>query len=335
MVAKPKSARAAAAARKKAPVRKPKAPVEAVIPAATAPKVRSLQIGENAWYAATNEGLFISVDQGRKWYGQPVQGDNSFVAVNVYDDGSVTLISHKLAYLSRDWGKTWSTLTLPSYISILNNLTLMPDASLWLGASEGAVHSTDGGATWRYVTGGLPRSDVLAVRYDAGGQRLLATALHEQGVFESKDGGLTWQRTPNADVSIHSAIPLSRTLASHIGSQWLAAARGRRSFFEGNSQPCRGSCERYGRFRTREAISRDLRGVRTGAEGDRPSAFFLASGFEWATSVQFCSNWGNAIRFGNVRKPVVRGQLPQTAPVWFRFRTQPLKAATLFCKAAP
>ena len=226
VAAKPKSAHAAAAARRKVPVRKPKAPVEAVIPAATAPKVRSLQIGENAWYAATNEGLFISVDQGRKWYGQPVQGDNSFVAVNVYDDGSVTLISHKLAYLSRDWGKTWSTLTLPPYISILNNLTLMPDASLWLGASEGAVHSTDGGATWRYATGGLPRSDVLAVRYDAGGQRLLATALHEQGVFESKDGGLTWQRTPNADVSIHSAIPFQGRLLATSAHNGLLLQEG-------------------------------------------------------------------------------------------------------------
>jgi hypothetical protein len=47
---------------------------------------------------------------------------------------------------------------------------------------------------------------VLSVRYDAAGQRLLATALVAHGVFESKDGGQSWQRTPDAGVSIRNAL---------------------------------------------------------------------------------------------------------------------------------
>jgi hypothetical protein len=54
--------------------------------------------------------------------------------------------------------------------------------------------------------GGLPRNDVLAVSYDATGQRLLATALHAHGVFASKDGGQTWQGTPEAGVPINFAM---------------------------------------------------------------------------------------------------------------------------------
>jgi photosystem II stability/assembly factor-like uncharacterized protein len=201
-----KSSRTTAAARKKTTAAKAKVPVEPVIPQATAPKIRCLQIGENAWFAATNEGLFISMDQGHKWYGQPVQGEQNFVSVNSYADGSVTLVTHKLAFLSRDWGKTWSPIQLPDYINGLYTVTLMPDSSLWVAAREGALESVDGGKSWRYVAGGMANKEVLGVRYDETGQRLLATALHEHEIFESKDKGQTWQRIGKADVAIVRVI---------------------------------------------------------------------------------------------------------------------------------
>jgi photosystem II stability/assembly factor-like uncharacterized protein len=200
---KPKPSRTrTAASRRNTSAAKMKAPAEPVIPADTAPKVRSLRLGKNAWYAATNEGLFISVDHGQKWYGQSVEGELDFNSVNNYDDGTVTLVSHKGAYLSRDWGKTWKSIELPSYVSGINNLSVMPDSSLWLSTRQGAMHSTDEGKSWRYALGGLPGNDVLDVRYDTGWQRLLATALHQYGVFESKDGGQSWQKTTDAPVSI-------------------------------------------------------------------------------------------------------------------------------------
>ena len=46
----------------------------------------------------------------------------------------------------------------------------------------------------------------MAVLYDASGQRLLATALHSRAVYQSKDGGQSWQSTPEAGVSIRAAF---------------------------------------------------------------------------------------------------------------------------------
>ena len=175
---------------------------EPVISVDNTPRVRSLRLGKAAWFAATSEGLFVSVDQGKKWYRQPVDTQNNFTAVDTYEDGTVTLVSNKVAYLSKDWGKTWNSLILPPYVSSIHSLHLMPDSSMWLGAHEGALHSTDGGRTWQYVQGGLPMNDVLTVQYDATGYSLLATALQRHEVFESKDGGRTWQRTPSAEVPI-------------------------------------------------------------------------------------------------------------------------------------
>jgi photosystem II stability/assembly factor-like uncharacterized protein len=183
-----------------------KAPLEAVIAPANAPRVLAFYFGEKVWYAATDAGLFTSVDQGNKWYGGPVEGESDFIAVNHFDDGSLTLVSPKHAFLSKDQGESWTDISYPPYITGLYNLTIVPDGSLWLGTREGALHSTDGGKTWKHLLAGLPARYVLAVRYDAEGQRLLATALFAHGVFESKDGGKSWQRTPDTGVSIRNAV---------------------------------------------------------------------------------------------------------------------------------
>ena len=201
---KAKSSKAAVAKRQAAA--KAKVPLEPVIASASAPRVRSIEMSEKAWFAATDAGLFVSVDQGLKWYGQPVEGDHDFSAVNVYEDGIVTLSGLKGAFISRDEGKTWTAVTLPEYVSGVFNLTITPGPTFWLGTKQGAQRSTDGGKSWHYALGGMPRNDVLAVRYDATGQRLLATALHSHGVFVSKDGGQTWQSSPEAVVSIRSVM---------------------------------------------------------------------------------------------------------------------------------
>ncbi len=205
VTSKSKSTKSKAAAHKKTMPAKAKVPPEPVIAAAEAPRIRSLQFGKEAWFAATDQGLFISLDQGKKWYGQPIAGQSNFSTVNSYDDGTVTLVSHNAALISHDWGKSWNALTLPSYIGKIYSLTVANN-SLWLSSQQGAIQSSDEGKSWRYVLGGLPKDDVLEVNYDPVGQRLLATALHQHAVFFSKDNGLTWQHTETADVAIRTAM---------------------------------------------------------------------------------------------------------------------------------
>lgn len=213
--AKPEAARTATA-RKQVSEARAMSVAEPVISVDNTPRVRSLQLSKAAWFAATNEGLFVSVDNGKKWYRQPVDAQNNFTAVDSHEDGTVTLVSYKMAYLSKDWGKTWNSLTLPSYVTSIHSLNLMPDSSMWLGAHEGALHSQDDGRTWQYVQGGLPIDDVIKVEYDATSRCLLATTLHHHEAFESEDGGRTWHRTASADVPI-------RTVVRYQG-RWLATS---------------------------------------------------------------------------------------------------------------
>ncbi len=179
---------------------------EVPIPIAIAPRVRALLITDKAWYAATNEGLFISVDNGKKWYGEPVMGEMDLVHLHLLSNGSLALVSSKHAFTSSDGGKTWTEMTFPPYVTILYDLASAPDSTLWLGSREGALRSSDGGKTWEHVLDGLPPRDIISVQYDEKGQRLLATGLHTHTVFESKDGGKTWKQSPESIVSIRAAM---------------------------------------------------------------------------------------------------------------------------------
>ena len=201
-----KSSAGNTAAAKTAATKKIAALHETPIPVAIAPRIRALLITEKAWYAATNEGLFISVDEGKKWYGEPVLGERDLIALDQTDGGTLALVSPKRAFTSQDGGKTWSELQLPAYVTVVYSLTSAPDATLWLGTREGALHSSDQGKTWEHMLGGLPSREILAVHYDAKAQRLLATGLHTHTVFESKDGGKTWRQTPKSIVSIHAVM---------------------------------------------------------------------------------------------------------------------------------
>ncbi len=193
---------------------------ETPIPIAIAPRIRALLITDTMWYAATNEGLFISEDQGRKWYGEAVLGQQDLIGVQPIDANTLAAVSPTQAYVSHDAGKSWVALTLPSYVTVVYGLTSTPDGSLWLSTREGALHSADQGKSWEHMLGGLPAREILSVHYDAGSQRLLATALHTRAVFESKDGGKSWQPSPASLVSIRAAMTYQgRILAatSHNG----------------------------------------------------------------------------------------------------------------------
>ncbi|HVP56066.1 MAG TPA: transcriptional regulator [Candidatus Eisenbacteria bacterium] len=181
-------------------------PIEVPIPIAIAPRVRSLEITDKAWYAATNEGLFISVDGGKKWYGTPVEGESDFVVANEYPDGTLTLAAVKRAFLSRDGGRTWSEIKIPDYVTGVYDFTMTPDSTLWLGTREGAARSDNWGASWVHVMSGLPPNQVLGVTYDASTNRLLATAMKSRAVFESADGGKSWKPTPEARFLIRTAM---------------------------------------------------------------------------------------------------------------------------------
>jgi len=171
-------------------------------------RVSDTDLGSSRWFAATSAGLFTSKDQGKVWVGGPVTGEKDFVSVQA-QDGLVVAATRSTVLVSEDQGKIWQPARLASYAINIRSVTVAPDGQIFVATREGAFHSADSGKTWNHVVAGLPDKDITSVAYDGSHKRLLATSGQTGVVFESADGGNTWQRGPD------SGFPLRRISVVH------------------------------------------------------------------------------------------------------------------------
>ena len=163
-------------------------------------RVDEIEIVPGRWLAATSAGLFISTNDGRSWSGGPVLGKQELVSVQA--SGNLLVAATRiLVLLSTDSGTSWTQAALPSYLTI-RGVTLTPEGQILVAAREGAYRSADSGGTWAHMLNGLPDKNISSISYDAGNKLLLATSTATGVVFESQDGGLSWQRGPDAGYSL-------------------------------------------------------------------------------------------------------------------------------------
>jgi photosystem II stability/assembly factor-like uncharacterized protein len=159
-------------------------------------RVSDVETSSSTWFAATSAGLFSSTNQGKSWSGGPVMGKTDFVSVQ----GSGSLLAaatRSQVLVSSNNGSSWTAAALPSYM-VVRSVTVTPNAHILVSSLQGAYHSSDSGTTWEHVVNGLPDKNISSVTYDASHKRLLATSSATGVVFESQDGGKSWNRGPDA-----------------------------------------------------------------------------------------------------------------------------------------
>jgi photosystem II stability/assembly factor-like uncharacterized protein len=171
-------------------------------------RVSDTDLGSSRWFAATSAGLFASKDQGKVWVGGPIAGQQDFVSVQA-DEGLVVAATRSSVLVSKNAGAAWQPAALASYPINVRSVTVTPDGQIFVATREGAFHSADSGQSWNHVVAGLPDKDITSVTYDGSHKRLLATSGLTGVVFESSDGGSTWQRGPD------SGYPLRRISVVH------------------------------------------------------------------------------------------------------------------------
>jgi photosystem II stability/assembly factor-like uncharacterized protein len=171
-------------------------------------RVSDTYLGSSRWYAATSAGLFTSKDQGKIWMGGPIAGQQDVVSVQA-QDGLLVAATRSSVLVSQDAGAAWHLAVLATYPVNVRSVTVAPDGQIFVATHEGAFHSADSGQSWNHVVAGLPDKDITSVTYDSSHRRLLATSGQTGVVFESSDGGSTWQRGPD------SGFPLRRISVVH------------------------------------------------------------------------------------------------------------------------
>jgi photosystem II stability/assembly factor-like uncharacterized protein len=177
-------------------------------------RVNDLELCSGKWLAATSTGIYTSTDQGKTWKGGQVLAQSDFVSVRM--EGSTMVAATRSSVLvSNDSGTSWKLAVLPPYVVSIHNAAIASSSQIMIAAREGAFRSGDGGATWEHVVNGIPGKDISSVSFDGAHKRLLATSDVTGVIFESRDGGRSWQRGPD------SGYPLRRV--SVIGGRFVGA----------------------------------------------------------------------------------------------------------------
>ena len=90
--------------------------------------VYDMAFGQDAWYAATDNGILVSRDRGTSWIQAPA-GDSSIGAVRAIDasstDASAWALSGDALLTSHDGGRTWTVSPLP--FEVLGTAELLSD----------------------------------------------------------------------------------------------------------------------------------------------------------------------------------------------------------------
>lgn len=154
-------------------------------------------------FAATTDGVFLSLNGGRAWretelmltddtvdvlaVSQTFEKDHTVFAGT--DTGSL--------YCSKDSGRTWEMLTEHIGQGPINCIWLSPDYAvskrLLAGVGSDLFISEDGGETWQLVA----ENDGVVLDIHGDDQVILA-GLQDEGIKSSFDGGHTWASSPEA-----------------------------------------------------------------------------------------------------------------------------------------
>ena len=160
-------------------------------------RVNDLEFGAQRWFAATTAGVYTSKDEGKIWKIEPGLGHQDFVTVRAQGD-TIFAATRSSAMVSADAGSTWNQTGLPSYITSIRGAAISSDGQFLVASREGVYRSENGGTTWEHVVNGLPAKDITSVSFDNSHKRLLATSDATGVIFESTDGGRSWQRGPDS-----------------------------------------------------------------------------------------------------------------------------------------
>ena len=194
-------------------------------------KVNDMAFAQDAWYAATDEGLYMSRDHGFNWAAVPLPSLKQPVAAvpagvssasvgavrtsSGNGDPYVWALTARQLEVSGDGGKTWIARTLP--FEPRGTLHLHPSdaATVVLASDHGVFVTRDAGASWQQAKLSELTIDELASVRDA-----VVVASAKGDLYLSRDGAKTWGPLdgPSADGT------LSALRSRDAGNQLVAAS---------------------------------------------------------------------------------------------------------------
>jgi photosystem II stability/assembly factor-like uncharacterized protein len=182
--------------------------------------VNDLVCGDSICFAATQDGLFSSSDNGNKW--SPLYFSSANLPVNSVrvssDSQKLRIVSSNAMIFSDDAGRTWKWHDLPLDSGGAIRLEWTADNLLLAAARNGLYVSRDGGLNWIRLQNGLPAAAPDGVLIRPG---VWLVSMRERGLFISRNDGWSWWRVKEADGD--SADNQLTMLANGINGEFVYA----------------------------------------------------------------------------------------------------------------
>jgi len=122
----------------------------------------------------------------------------------VGDDPNRLLFGHHGGIsASSDGGRTWQPLGTRSDAM---SLGAAPDGSIVIAGHEVLAASRDGGRTWEDIAANLPSLDIHGFTRDPGDPARMWAYLATGGLWESRDGGTSWEQVQQENVLFPVAV---------------------------------------------------------------------------------------------------------------------------------
>ncbi len=150
------------------------APARSAPPQQSTTGVYAIASTDDAVFAATEEGLLTSKDDGKNW--NHVRSANGTPWRVVAAQGQrVAVADLKVLALSTDKGVTFHNVTGPADLTMISSMALDDTNHLWVGGREGVYLSDDDGATW-HSQKGLFVPNASGLYFDQANKRVLVTS---------------------------------------------------------------------------------------------------------------------------------------------------------------
>jgi len=167
--------------------------------------VNDMFFGDSVWFAATEQGLFVSRDSGRSWTELPVgPGELPVSSVRAARDGKqIRLVSSGGMIFSEDAGRTWAWHDLPLESGGAVRFEWTRDNILLAAARTGLYISRDAGVSWTKAQAGLPGGLADGV---LTGPEFWLVSMQAAGLYISRDAGATWARVKPSGAGVAGRI---------------------------------------------------------------------------------------------------------------------------------
>jgi photosystem II stability/assembly factor-like uncharacterized protein len=158
--------------------------------------VNDMAFSSDRWFAATEEGLLMSVDRGATWALKPVGPLTTLPVQSVRvspDSQRIWVVSLRGLVFSTDGGTswTWHDLPLTAGGAISLDVDREDQATMVSIAHNGLYISRDAGNTWKQAGSGLPSTPVQEF---AIADSVFLASMRTGGLYVSSDSGRTWAR---------------------------------------------------------------------------------------------------------------------------------------------